>query len=76
MLPGYPFNWMYLFVDFARALEQSDFAKAAGCAREMAHPSQQLLHSGVQEALEAAAATPTPESLSDLLAIATRVGYL
>lgn len=76
VLPGYPFNWMHEFVSFARALERSDFAGAVESVRAMAHPSQQLLHSGVQEALEAAAVTPTPETTSALFDIATRVGYL
>ena len=76
VLPGYPFDWMYAFVDFARALDRSDFVKAAECVRAMADPSQQLLHSGVQETLENAARAATPQAMNDLLAIARHVGYL
>jgi class 3 adenylate cyclase/tetratricopeptide (TPR) repeat protein len=75
VLPGYPFIWLYAMVGVARALEQSDVATATEHVRSMSG-SQQLLQGGVQDALEAAAATPDAATIASLLEVAERVGYL
>lgn len=76
VLHGYPFNWFCDMIELASAVEQADFALAAACARSMADPRQQLLREDVQLALDAAAADTTPETMTTLLAVSERAGYV
>jgi len=76
ILPGYPFNWLYAMVGLARALERSDFPSAIDYVQSMADPSQQLLHAGAQEALEAAAAAPNETTMTALIEAGARAGYV
>ena len=75
-LASYPFVWLHAMVSLARALENTDMGAAIEHARSMIGPTLQLLRPTVQDALEWAASSPSPQTLQAVVDASGRAGYL
>jgi class 3 adenylate cyclase len=75
-LPGYPFVWIAGFVEVAIAAADDDLAQVGQLCSKLVDPSQQRLPDDLLRPLERVTATPTGETVADLLSAAERAGYL
>ena len=75
-LPHFPLVWLHAMVSLARAVEGMDMTAATEHARSMIGPTLQLLRPTVQDALELAASSPSPQTLQVLVDASRRAGYL
>ncbi len=75
-IANYPFIWLHAMVSLARAVEQKDMSAATEHVRSMIGPTMQLLQPTVQDALELAASSPSPQTLQAMVDASRSAGYL